>query len=467
MSNSAYKKLLNNSVLFSIGTLGSKLISLMLVPIYSYYLTTSEFGTVDILQSTVSLFIPLVTLCIYQALLRYLLLSNDKKIYTSNAYTLICTLLTLFIIIGAICDFIFEIKFYWHFILLLSFEIINTVLSHYARAVNKNIIFTLGGIVTTISICVGTIIFVIVLKQGAIGYIFGLLIGYLISNLFYLLTLKPFEFYDIKTVKSKHMLELIRFSFPLVPNALMWWFMTASSKYIVLLIFGTDESGLLASAMKIPSILTIITAVFINAWQLSAIEESKSDYRSTFYSNVFTYTYIFLSIVSFLVIACSREIFYYLFDENYYMAWKCVPFSTLAVMFSSLSSFFGAGYVAESKTKKIMTTSLLASFINIIFSLLLIPHYGAIGASISTMIGFIILWIVRMVYFDIYKEMNVNNINIIITFSIIIIEIVNVIFINPLYVRTVISIILLLLLLLHNLTTLLKLIKWLLSNFCG
>lgn len=95
----AYKKLLGNSVVFAIGNLGSKLISILLVPLYTFYMTTQEYGMVDIVITTTSMLLPLISLSIYEATLRFAL---DGKEDTSKIFTnsLFITIIGLFILLG-------------------------------------------------------------------------------------------------------------------------------------------------------------------------------------------------------------------------------------------------------------------------------------------------------------------------------------------------------------------------------
>lgn len=68
---SQIKKLAMNTVIFGIGNLGSKLLIFLLIPIYIYFLTPEQLGEADLVVSTVTLFIPLVTLRVAVAVIRF------------------------------------------------------------------------------------------------------------------------------------------------------------------------------------------------------------------------------------------------------------------------------------------------------------------------------------------------------------------------------------------------------------
>ena len=78
--NSRNEKLIKNVILFAIGNIGSKLLQIFLVPLYTRVMTTSEYGTVDVMQAIVSLLMPIFSFTIYEAVFRYAMEKDyDKK----------------------------------------------------------------------------------------------------------------------------------------------------------------------------------------------------------------------------------------------------------------------------------------------------------------------------------------------------------------------------------------------------
>ena len=97
---SKYKKLVGNSFIFAVGNLGSKLISFVLVPLYTYYLTTKEYGQVDLVTTTVSLMIPIVSGGISVAVLRFAL---DKEVDKKSVVTNATVIALIGILLTAVC----------------------------------------------------------------------------------------------------------------------------------------------------------------------------------------------------------------------------------------------------------------------------------------------------------------------------------------------------------------------------
>jgi O-antigen/teichoic acid export membrane protein len=65
-------------------------------------------------------------------------------------------------------------------------------------------------------------------------------------------------------------------------------------------------------------------------------------------------------------------------------------------MFSAFAAFYGLFYQIEKNTKGALYTSMLAGIINIVSNFVLIPIYGIWAAAGSTLISFLILWLIRI-----------------------------------------------------------------------
>ena len=77
--NKKYKELSGNTIIFAIGTFGAKVIMFFMVPLYTNILTASEYGTADLIQTISSLFVPIFSIMIQDAVLRFGLSENINK----------------------------------------------------------------------------------------------------------------------------------------------------------------------------------------------------------------------------------------------------------------------------------------------------------------------------------------------------------------------------------------------------
>lgn len=409
--NRKYKKLIGNSLVFAIGNFGSKIISVILVPIYTYYLTTEEYGVVDIVVTTTTMLLPILSLSIYQAALRFAMDSQEEKAdVLSN-----CLIVT---IIGSILAFTFypALKYfnvlegileYMYIILIVqSFE---ALFAQFTRALGKVKIFAVNGIIKTFITGTSNILLIVYFKYGISGYLLSMIIANSTAIIYLFLTTKIYKYIKFTSINKPLIKRMLSYSLPLIPNSFMWWLVNASNRYFIGFFAGVSVNGLFAVASKIPTLLTIFTSIFSQAWQLSAIDEYNSETKSKFYSEIFNYYRLILLLGSSAILVVLKPLIQHFIAEGYYMSWTFVPFLLLGVVFSSFSGFLGTNYIAAKETSGVFRTSLLGGIASLLLNFLLVPTIGGIGAAVSTMLSFLIMWLARVVDTKKYIEMTINK----------------------------------------------------------
>lgn len=390
------KSLLKNSLIFTIGNFGSKLITFVLVPFYTYFLTTNQYGTIDLITTTIMLLIPFASLGLSDSIIRFGMDSsfNQKEIFSNSILSVIsgsffCTILIL------LCNLFVPIPYY-HFLIILTFlQSIQILISTYVRAQGKVVIFAINSILYSFLICIFSIYLLAKLNLGIDGYFFAQIISVAISLLFLFLAGKLGSFFSFSFIKKNLLKEMMEFSLPLIPSGISFWAINSASRYLILFFVGIAGNGVFAVATKIPSLMNLIQGIFIQAWQMTAMQEQSSDDKERFYGSVFkAYSGVFFIIVS-LIIIIERKFIFIIFSNDYYSSWKVIPFLLIASMYNSFSSFLGQIYVSEKETKAVFKTTLVSAIITIVANVLLIPLLGVIGAGIAQMVGWIIAYIYR------------------------------------------------------------------------
>lgn len=406
----SYKKLVSNSFVFAIGNLGSKLISFLLVPLYTYYLTTSEYGTVDLTITTINMLLPIISVSVFEGLLRFVMdKNNESEEVLSNSITIALTGYFLFLLFYPILRWLNVLGddlVYLYIILFI--KMFEQIFAQYTRAIGKVRIFASNGILLTFTTGFLNILFLMFLDLGVTGYYFAMILAYIISVVYLVMTTKLYKNLTWPMYNKKLSKSLVNFSIPMVPNSLMWWLINASSRYFISYFVGISANGLFAVASRIPSLVNIVNSIFTQAWQLSAIEEYNNKSKSEFYSNVFMYLSSILFLGSSIVILAVKFIFDFFFSTDFYVSWKVVPFLLLGSIFSSFSSFLGTNYVVAKKTKGVFKTSIYGGIISLVLNAIFIPLLGIIGAGISSMCSFFAIFLIR--YFDTksYIDLKIN-----------------------------------------------------------
>lgn len=396
----SYKKLFNNVLIFSIGVLGSKVISFLLVPLYTHYLPQGEFGTADLVMTTVSMLLPLVTGSMHEAVIRFVMnKSYSKSEVLTNALAISGIGYLIFLIFFPILKYLkvlgnsLEVLYIFLFL-----QGLHQVFAQYTRGIGESKKFALNGIINTFFNAALNIVFLTQFGWGLNGYFLAYILGHIISTIYLMLSVRPLRDLRINQLSKEIMSVFLRYSVPLIPNSLMWWLINSSSRYFINFFIGIGANGIFAVASRIPALINIVSQVFSQAWQLSAFEEyGKSDDRK-FYSNVFDFYFSLMLVATAGIIWVVKPVFSVAFAESYFTAWMPVPFLVLGTAFSAASAFIGIAYTASHKTSGVFRTSIYGGVISFILNLIFIPTMGIIGAGVSSAFSFFAMFIIR--YFD-------------------------------------------------------------------
>ncbi|MBO0471095.1 oligosaccharide flippase family protein [Enterococcus sp. DIV0242_7C1] len=393
----SYKKLFSNSIIFAVGTMGSKLVTILLVPIYTYYLSVSEYGTVDLIVNTANLFLPIIFVSIYDSVLRFVMREDEnKKDVLKNGLTIsyIGSLFLFLIMLFLMLSGYKNLMVFLNTVLVLIVMGVQKLLSNYARADNRIKLFAVNGILQTVLLCLLNIVFLIVFSMGIEGYILSIILSNLFS-IFHLCIFCKINLFVVG-IDTKLARSMLSYSIPMIPNALMWWIMNASNRYFIFAFVGVSANGLFAVANKIPSILQIVSQVFNQAWQISAIEEYDSLKKDSFYSHIFQAYFSILIIVAALILIILKYIYKFVVASEYFSSWRIVPFLLLGVIFTNLATFLGTNYMASMKTKGAFRTSVIGGIVSVCLSLVFIPTLGYLGAGVAVLGSSLIMFFLRV-----------------------------------------------------------------------
>ena len=397
-----YKKLVGNSLIFAIGNMGSKLIQFVLIPLYSYTLTTGDFGKADFLTQLVYLLTPIVSLELYDAAFRFALDKAENKIEIFNS-----TLFPLFTISVAVTFISLLIKpFFRNYpILIISLFLIANIffafLSNFIRAIGYIKEFAIAGIINTIFMGIASYLLLVTLKMGLNGYILSFIIGLLAACVYIVASTKLYTYVDNKKVRKYKMVAMLKYSMPLIPNYFAWWLNASSDRLFIIVMIGASANGLYAMASKIPNFINILTTIFSQSWQISIVEEYNHKGNNKFVSNVFISFVSALFLMGIIIVTFARPIFLWILDRSYYNGWKLTSLLVLAVIYNGIALFLEGIYTAYKKTFSVLITTACGAVVNVIATILLIPLMGYYGAALANVFSFLIVILVRII--DIHK----------------------------------------------------------------
>jgi O-antigen/teichoic acid export membrane protein len=415
-NNNREMLLIKNTIIYALGNFGSKLLSFFLLPLYTYYLSTNDYGYFDIISTTITLCVPLISLQISDGIYRFLLDCKDgnekTKIITNSVIILLVNVVTfsiLYLIFVQFKDF----KYQYMILIQIVVTIIYNVWSQVARGLKKNTEYSISGVLMTFFTVVSNLILLKVFNLKVSALILSYIISYVICIIYLESNIKILNNIYFRFVNKKHIKQLCLYSIPLIPNAVSWWFMSLSDRYILTYYQGVASNGIYAIANKLPAIIMVINSFFSLAWQDSSILEYKSSDKNKYYTKTFNYYMKIQFTILIILIAFTKFILRYLVDQRFYSAWAYVPFLYIATVFISFSVFYGAGYLSSRDTKGAFITTIFGATVNVVINLITIPYIGIQGASLSTMISCILLWLIRVKQTKKYFNININKFSLI------------------------------------------------------
>lgn len=395
---SKYKVLMNNTAVFAIGNILVKLISFVLMPLYTSVLTTEQYAVSELLNSIIEIVLPIMTLCMIEALYRF---SIDETIDYSCAFmNALRTVLAGDVIILIICIFIYYLFDYQYSI---SFAILYISATFYkftiqfARGLGYSKIFAASGVINALILVISNIILLVVLRGGVKSYLNSFAIAYVIGGMFAFVAAKEYHYVKVNYKDKMLYKQMLFYGIPNIPNMLAWWINTVSDRYIIMYVCGAGVAGLYTVASKLPSIINLVSSVFQQAWQYSTAKEIEKKDKNHFFSQVYRVYAPVCFVTCALLIVLTPLLSEILFQKEFYSGWRYVPFLLVAATVGCFSTFFGTFFNAVKKNTVVMSSTLTGAMVNIVLNFVLIPLFGPMAATITTVVSYIIVTVIRVI----------------------------------------------------------------------
>ena len=407
--------LLKNTVIFAFSNLATKLITLFLIPLYTFCLSTSEYGIVDLLFTLASVIVPILTLNIVEAIYRF---SMDKDADNNKIMSIGILLFIVCIISGLLFIPLFNIfptyakyKYYFYFYLISTagFQIFSINL----KGQEKLKQFSAVNILNTFLIAILNIYFLKILNYKIEGYFIAYIIANTLAMIYAIYVGKIFK--NIKKFKIDKSLfkEMTKYSIVLIPTSFMWWIMKSSDRVMLTYYSGLALNGIYAISYKIPTILQAIATIFNQAWIFTAVKEKNSEDNEQYTNLVFENLFVVITICAAFLILIVKLFLKFFVSNEYFTAWKYVPFLLIGSLFVTLGTFLSSSYSANKDSKGFLFSGLFGALINIILNFVLIPSFKAYGAAIATCLSYITVFIYRYIDTQKYVKIKINKKNIV------------------------------------------------------
>lgn len=398
-NDNKYSFLFKNTLIFAIGNIGSRLILFLLVPLYTNVLSTDEYGIAELLFTMSELLIPVFTLTIYDAIIRFGLNDESKRntvIKNALVVWIIGTIVSFFVI-PICCKFLNLEEWKYYVVIYMIFRSLFFIEMNTLKIQNKNKIYAINSIIQTILLAILNIYFLVGKRLGIEGYLLSSIISFVITDIIAFIYIGLWKSMSIGKINYKMLKKMLHFSIPMIFTNISWWVVNSSDKFMVEWLLGASALGLYTVAAKIPSLINVFTNIFSQAWGISTIKEIETSNDSNYYVNVFEKVTIFTFFVCIILVTIMKCFMKLYVGKEFFSAWVFIPLLLVSATFASVVSFLGSLYSALKKTFNSMCTTIIGAIINIIINLILIGRIGVMGAVIGTVISYFLVAQIRLI----------------------------------------------------------------------
>lgn len=411
---SGYRTFAKNVGVLTIANFGTRLLSFLLVPLYTSILTTADYGTYDLVYNTVSVLIPIFTSNIVDAVLRF---SIDENADEANiigiglkhfiiSMGIVCVCLTANAALGVSAALV-ELSPY--IVFMFAAQALSQILLYYARGINRFTDVAVSSVLCSGTIILSNIVFLVVFQLNLTGYFLANFAGPAVQIIYLVVRLR------VKPPKMRHLnktleKEMVLYSRPLIANSIAWWVNNVSDRYVVTAFCGVAVNGVYSVASKIPSILSVFQTIISQAWTISAVDEFDPEDKQGFFSNVYSLYNCVMVFVCSVIIALDIPLARLLYANDFFEAWRYVPFLTVSIVFGALAGFTGGILAAVRDSKEFARSSTIGAVVNIALNILTVPLVGPLGSAVATAVSYWLTWFIRMKAIKKYIKLKVASV---------------------------------------------------------
>ena len=419
-------------MIFAIGTFSSKLLTFVMMPVYTYSLATSAFGRFNLLVQTSNLLLPLITVGMTQAIIRF---GVDRLYKRTDVFSIsFFSTAAAFLLLLCFSPLLGMLGFVGNYLALLMLYILMScfrqVCSQFTRAKGATKLFALDGMISTATTCLFTVIFLLGFHWNIAGALLAVICSDFLSILFLFWSASLYRYIRIRGINKDTFRSMLKFALPLIPTQIFWWIVSVSDQYLVAFMIDDSANGIYAASYKVPTILMVVATIFMDAWQISAVQENNKD-RAKFFTKVFNAFQVIMLFASACLIPFSKLLTRILTSGAYYESWRYIPFLIIATAFCNLVNFTGSVYMVEKRSVASLITTILGAVTNIGLNLALIPWLGIQGAAIATFISYFLVFVVRVIHTRQFIQIRFNSLRFLINLVVILGQVLLMIFEVP------------------------------------
>lgn len=396
------RKFIKTSAIYLIGTVFSKALMFILLPIYTKYLSPEAYGLYDLSITYNTLVYSVLYLDIFGVIMRFMYDYKEgekqKPIFNGGLIFCLSTILYSALIAGLAY---FDIQGFEHPKLLLLVgisTILQQTVGFIARAFQQDKVFVVGGMIGTVLTFILTYVFLVLMKDSYESIYLATTVGMFVSSLYISHAIHLFRQIKITNFDLSLLKDMGIYALPLSVNSAAFWFLTGFNRYVIATNLSLADNGFFAVAAKFSGLVNLVTNAFQMAFQEIAFEnahQSDAD-KSAFFTKALNSYVRFLFAGVTLILPILNLVFPFFVSSDFSAAQRLVPLALLSAIFSSIAAFLASMLSSIKKTNYIFSTTVQAALVNVVVILSLVHFVGVQAANISLLLGFMVMVFTRM-----------------------------------------------------------------------
>lgn len=404
-------KYLLKTLEYAAGSLFNKILLVILLPIFTHYLVPSEYAIYTNLMIFFTLVSMIVLLGLRQALFSHFY-QVDNDTYRFSLISSVYLILTVTGMIFSILMIIFRVElsslllrdqsYSYLFIplaIILFFNTIFTISTGLLNIMEKSRSYAIISVLQNLVVLILIVIFVWQNKFSlelyftflAVGTIIAALISfYRIVNIIgnYRLPKKEKFFFSSEIVFS-----MMKFGIVMIPGTIAMLILQSSDRYMLTYLSANalHDVGIYSVGYRIGMIMHYLVSLVSLVYLPAAMKMANTSRAREINHNMFKYYLIFGSVFGALIISYSPEIFHFIIDVEYNIAYQIVFAGVISAFLYGVFHIVNVNYYANQRAGNITLAVVVGSLLNIGLNFILIPRYGIYGAGIASVFAYLVI----------------------------------------------------------------------------
>lgn len=414
------KLLARHSLVYGLGNLLSKVTGFLMIPVYTRFLSPSDYGTLELLTLTSEVISIIITGRISSGIARFYFQyegerEREEVISTSIVTVAVASGIGL-ILAAAFRDKLSQVVLgdpAFGYFFLVSFlglwvSLVSEVGFLYLRIIKaseKYVVWSTTKLVLSLSL---NIYFIVGLHIGVIGILYSQVAA---SGLILVGVVLPLLARIGVRFSSSILAEMAKFTLPLVPSSLANMIVLVADRFLLRSLVSLSETGIYSLANRFAAIPGyFISAPFMQIWTVRRMEVYKEQNAEEVMGRVFTYFCALMAAVGLGVAVLARDAIQIMANQEFWSAWKVVPILVLAQVVLSFFQHLNIGILIAKKTKYFLYIDSLNAVFSLGLYYYLIPKYGVYGAAIGSLVSYalrvVLVYIATIHFYRIHLEFN-------------------------------------------------------------